>query len=359
MTRIRLQQSAVDSTASALMEAADELTDGTASDVLSRIDEVLDLSFPLLDSLSSNSVTIGSAIGACLVLILAWVVSRIVRAVVHRAMKRRGIDDPGTVGATDRLLHYLIMILGLGVAIEVLGFDLTALFAAGAVVAVGLGFAMQNILQNFVSGFILLIERSIKPADVIEVEGKVVKVEEMGVRSTIVRTWDEEQLIIPNTTLVQSTVKNFTFRDDLYRLRADVGVAYDTDLDRAREVLLEAASKMAGRSELRDPVVLLTQFGDNSINFNVSAWIENIWTSRANRSDLHFQIWRALKEAGITIAFPQLDVHLDPAIEEVLGGGRRGGRDRSPGAREDDRAASDPPNPDEGKKGGSPADEEG
>ena len=136
---------------------------------------------------------------------------------------------PGPVAVVQRLTHYVVLAVGLGVGLDTLGINLGTLFAAGAIFAIGLGFAMQNIAQNFVSGVILLIEQSIKPGDVMEVEGRFVRVREMGIRATIARTLDDEEIIIPNATIVQSTVKNYTLQDSIYRLRATVGVVYDSD----------------------------------------------------------------------------------------------------------------------------------
>lgn len=299
--------------ATSLAGSATQLVDNTVMGALDRLQEFVQLPIPVLSSLGSGdqTMTVGSVIGFFVALTLTFTGSRIIQLLIARGMLRRGIEDLGTIGTTQRLFHYVIVIIGSMVAIDILGFDLTALFAAGAVVAVGIGFAMQNILQNFVSGFILLIERTIKPADIIEVSGLVVRVEEMGIRATIVRTWDDEQIIIPNSTLVQGNVKNFTLRDDLYRLRTKVGVSYDSDLDRTREVLLEAAHAQPNQATNKEPVVLLYGFGDSSVLFDVSIWVNNPWTARIGRSDLNFLVWHALKRAGITIAYPQLDVHFD------------------------------------------------
>jgi len=140
-------------------------------------------------------------------LIATWTLSNFLQRAVERGFRARGVEDIGTTAITKRLLHYGVMAIGLGIALETIGISLSALFAAGAIFAVGLGFAMQNIAQNFVSGLILLVERAIKPGDIVEVEGRVVRVLKMGIRTTIARTRDEEEIIIPNASLVQSTVR--------------------------------------------------------------------------------------------------------------------------------------------------------
>jgi small-conductance mechanosensitive channel len=208
-------------------------------------------------------------------------------------------------------------------ALTTVGLDLSALFTTGAVAAVALAFALQNILQNFVSGIILLAERSITPLDILVVDGEMVRVERMRIRSTIVRTVDEEEIILPNSTLVQSNVKNLTLADQLFRVRTQVGVAYATDLDRAARVLAEAASSVERRHTEREPRVNLLSFGDSSIVFDVSVWIDDPWELPATRTELNFAVWRALKGSGITIAFPQMDVHI-VSNEAGLGAPARG-----------------------------------
>jgi small-conductance mechanosensitive channel len=181
-------------------------------------------------------------------------------------------------------------------------------------VAVALGFAMQNILQNFVSGVILLAERSITESDVLEVDGRIVRVMRMGTRATVARTRDDEEIIIPNSLLVQSSVTNYTLGDSLYRIRAKVGVAYGSNMDQVRDVLMEAGRSVPDRVQEKDPIVLLLEFGNSSVDFEVSIWAEDPWLARVTRSHLNFSIWNHLKAAGITIAFPQLDVHFDKDV---------------------------------------------
>ena len=262
---------------------------------------------------TGEPITIANIFIAIVIVLVSFWVSRAVQKVIQVSLHRRGIDDEGTVGSAKRLTHYLIVVVGLAVAVETIGIDLSTLFAAGAVVAVGIGFALQNILQNFVSGIILLTERSIKPGDILEVEGKIVRVVEMRARSTVARTLDEEELIIPNALLVQSTVKNHTLRDTFYRVRASVGVAYASDVDQVTEILLETGKAFERRHRHRDPVVLLQEFGNSAVIFELSIWIENPWFAAPIRSDLNYRIWHALKKGGITIAFPQLDVHMHHA----------------------------------------------
>ena len=183
------------------------------------------LAFQLL-AISGTSVTVSTLLFAAGLFLGTLWVSRLIRRAVGHWTRQRGVGDEGAIETVQRLIHYVILIVGLGLVLEMIGIDLTTLFAAGAIVAVGLGLAMQNIVQNFVSGVILLIERTITPTDILEVEGTVVRVTSMGIRATVARTRDEEELIVPNSALVQSTAKNYTLRDASFRIRTRVGVAY-------------------------------------------------------------------------------------------------------------------------------------
>lgn len=268
--------------------------------------------------ISGTDVTGVTLITAALIVLLTYMVSRLLQRAIVRAFHFRGVTDVGTTGIAKRVVHYVVMAVGLGIAVQTIGINLNTLFAAGALFAVAIGFAMQNIAQNFVSGMILLVERSIKPGDILDVEGRVVRVERMGLRSTIARTRDEEDVIVPNATLVQSTVTNYTLRDSQYRVRARVGVAYESDLRLVRSTLEKAARSVVAKTVAKDPRVLLTAFGDSTVNFDVSVWIDDPWNAPGAQSRLNEAVWFALQDAGITIAFPQMDVHFDRPVARAF-----------------------------------------
>ncbi len=268
--------------------------------------------------LSGTGINLMLILTVGLLVIITWAVSSFLQRAVEQAFRSRGVEDMGTTAITKRLLHYAIMAIGLGIALETIGISLSALFAAGAIFAVGIGFAMQNIAQNFVSGLILLVERAIKPGDIVEVEGRVVRILKMGIRTTIGRTRDEEEIIIPNASLVQSTVKNYTLDDTFFRIRAAVGVSYDSDMRLVRKSLTKAGNSVQGRLTERDPVILLTDFGDSTVDWQVSIWTQDAWTSPRLASELREAIWWSLQADEIEIAFPQIDVHFDPPVEEAV-----------------------------------------
>lgn len=282
-----------------------------------------------LFDVAGTPVSVATLLTGVLIMVVTVVGSRLAQRAIRRTLRMRGVEDEGTIGAVSRLLHYLVLTVGFGIAIQTVGIDLSALFAAGAIFAVGLGFAMQSIAQNFVSGVILLAERSIKPGDILAVQDEVVRVLEMGIRATIVQTRDGEDLIVPNSVLIQSAVKNYTLKESAYRVRVGVGVTYGSNLALVRETLEAVARRIDDEwaVETRQPQVLMTGFGDNSVNFEVAIWMTNPWESRRAQSELHEAIWWAFQEKQIVIAFPQLDVHFDPPVHESfssLGAGKGG-----------------------------------
>ncbi len=291
-----------------------------AGEVLGELDGLVQTSEGLLNlslfQIAGTPISLMTIALFLLVVVLTFWLSRLTQRGLVTAFHVRGVTDQGTVALVQRLTHYTVLAMGLGVALQTVGIDLGALFAAGAVFAVGIGFAMQNIAQNFVSGLILMVERSIRPGDTLLIAGSVVRVEELGIRATVVRTRDGEALIVPNSNLVADAVRNFSLGEGSFRICAVVGVTYDSDMHQVRRALESAIAKLDYACAEPAPVVQMTGFGDSSVNFAVRVWIRDPWEQRNRQSDLYETLWWALKDAGVVIAFPQLDVHFDPPVAE-------------------------------------------
>ena len=194
--------------------------------------------------IGETQVRVSTLITVIVMLTITVKVAQWFRSLIDRALTRRSWRQ-GDAGTVAGLARYLILITGFGLALETAGIDLTALFAAGALFAVGLGFAMQSIAQNFVAGVIILSERSIKPGDILRVEDKVVKVLDIGIRASVTQTLDGEDLIIPNSVLIQTTVTNHTLKDSTYRIRVQVGLSYSSDMTIVKDTLIEIAKKVS------------------------------------------------------------------------------------------------------------------
>ncbi len=282
------------------------------------------LATPLF-TIGETQTTVGSLLWvALLVLGTLWIANLLSKAIL-RAFKRHGTIDLDAVRPYARIARIIVLAIGFGTIFRTLGFNLTAVFAAGGLFAVAIGFAMKNIAENFVSGLIMRLEKSIKRGDILVVEDQVVVVKDVGIRFTLARNRSDEDLLIPNSILVQSMVTNRTMRDHLYRLRAPVGVVYSSDMRLVRETLQRAAEEIEWRSKKKAPVVIMRAFGSSSVDFEVSVWLDDPWNIGQFISDLNEAIWWSLRDAGIVIAFPQLDVHFDPPVTESLAGLRRAG----------------------------------
>ena len=286
------------------------------TDMLRALQQVLD--FRLFE-MGGSVVTVATLLTAGLIFVITVVAASALSSFVSRSLLRRG-GKPGPVGTISTLLRYVVLLIGLGAALETAGINLAALFAAGALFAVALGFAMQSIAQNFVAGVILLVERSIQPGDVLQVEGKVVRVMDMGIRASVARTRDGEDLVVPNAVLIQTTVTNYTLKDAIYRIKVAVGVTYDSDMAVVKDTLMNVARKVSDTYavEGQAPQVIMTEFGNHSVNWEVAIWVNDPWAARPAMSALHEAIWWVFQDAGIVIAFPQLDLHLDPPVTASL-----------------------------------------
>jgi small-conductance mechanosensitive channel len=278
--------------------------------------------FPLLH-VTDTDVTFVSLCLFGVVLLLTRRVSGWVQDAVGRVLNAQEGADEGMTASLQQLANYAVLATGLVVALQTAGFNLSALLAASAVLGVGIAFGLQTISENFVAGLILLFERRIRPGDMIGVEGRIVRITQMGIRSTTALSMEDERIVVPNAILVRETVVNHSTPTPVVRARASVGVAYDSDVDEVLELLREAADSLDELHPSKDPVVLLTDFGDNAIGFEVSIWVDHAFVRPLVLSNLRVAIWRVLKCAEVEIAFPQLDVHFDSDAVAAMQG-RRG-----------------------------------
>jgi small-conductance mechanosensitive channel len=277
------------------------------------MNETLD---PLLQSvgqplffIGGTPVTIASILTFIGIIVVTFVTSAVLRRFLSKAYGRRGLDM-GMQYALNRLLHYLILGVGLFLAIENIGISLTALAALGGILAVGIGFGLQNIAQNFVSGLILLLERPIRKGDFVEVDDVAGTVREIRARATLINTYDDIEVIIPNGKFITETVVNRAFEKRYYRIRINVGVAYGSDTERVHDTLIEVAKAHPAILEMPEPIVFFEDFGDSALDFRLMGWLADPRLEPRVASDLRFAVDRAFRNAGIEVPFPQRDLHL-------------------------------------------------
>ena len=221
-----------------------------------------------------------------------------------------------------RFFHFTIIIIGIVISLSAVGISLTSIALIFGGLSIGIGFGLQNIASNVISGFILIFERPIKIGDLVEIADLELfgRVSSINLRSTVIVSLDEKEIIVPNSQLITESVHNLTHANNLFRLSVKVGVSYSSDVDLVKKVLLDAADEHLGvikepipnMSNVTAPFVRFTAFGNSSLDFELLAWIPDSFQRFDVASDLHFIIWHKFKEHDITIAFPQLDVHFDP-----------------------------------------------
>jgi potassium-dependent mechanosensitive channel len=244
------------------------------------------------------------------VVVVAWLLSRMIRFVFKEEIVPRIRLPRGVPGAVDMLSNYFILLFGFILALAAAGIDLSKITLVLSALGVGLGFGLQNIVSNFVSGLILAFEHPIQVGDTLEVGSLLGKVQRLGFRASVIRTFDGAEVIIPNGELVWGQVINWSLSDRIRRIEVSVGVAYGTDPNRVLEILRGVAEKH--QAVLRYPLAdaLFEQFGDSSLDFKLRCWV-SVDDFYKVRSELAVGINDAFKQGGITIPFPQRDLHID------------------------------------------------
>ena len=250
--------------------------------------------------------------------VLLWVTGVIVADVlIRRLVLRRLLThthfDAGLRFAISKMFSYTFVTLGFYVALLVNGVNLSSLAVVAGALGIGIGFGLQNIVANFVSGLVLLAERPVAVGDRIEVAGVAGNVTKISLRATTVVTNDNISIIVPNSDLTSHPITNWSHGDPRVRVRLPIGVAYGTDTDQLTAVLLAVAHAHPHVLPTPEPRVYFIEFGDSALNFELAVWTqEHTHAPRLFRSDLNFAIERKLREAGIEIPFPQRVVHLRP-----------------------------------------------
>ena len=252
-----------------------------------------------------------SSIGMFLVMLIAFFfISRFLNRFFLKRLLSRFVEDEGIKFNLLRMTHYLIMITGTVVAFQFVGIDLAGLAVIFGLLSVGIGFGLQNITSNFISGLILLFERPIKVGDRVTVgdtEGDVVAI---NMRSTTVQTLDNIAIIVPNSDFISSKVTNWSYGDPKIRMNIEVGVSYSSELDTVIKALQEVADEHKDVLKAPQRTVLLAGFGDSSWDMLLRLWIGSPSRYYQIRSEINCAIVKKFREYNIEIPFPQRDLHL-------------------------------------------------
>ena len=263
--------------------------------------------------IDEHGVTVKKLAMALITLIIGFIfVKRLILYWIRGLLARVHMKET-TSAAVEKIINYFIIFLIVLFALRVVNMPLTLFTFLGGAVAIGVGFGAQNLINNFISGFIVMAEQPIKIGDLIEIEGTFAMVEEIGARCTRIRTGGNVQILVPNSSFLEKNIINWTLSDKEVRAQVTVGVIYGSPVRETERIMLQVADEHKKVRKAPKPFVLFNDFGDNALIFDLYFWINmnRIMDRRIIESDLRFHIDELFREAGIVIAFPQRDVHLD------------------------------------------------
>jgi len=245
-----------------------------------------------------------------LLFLLFYVTSKLRKWLVYKALAKSNIEL-GVRIAVGTILRYVVVLIGLFIILQTFGIDLSSVTILAGALGVGIGFGLQNVTNNFVSGLIILFERPIKVGDRIEVADITGDVTKISMRATTITTNDNISVIVPNSEFISSTVINWSHTDRDIRLNIPVGVSYNEDPEKVKNVLLEVVDANSGVLRNPKPDVLFDKYDDSSINFSLRVWTsEYINRPGVLKSQLYFEIFKRFRKEGIEIPFPQRDIHI-------------------------------------------------
>ena len=279
----------------------------TLTEIFDKISAVL---YYKLFEINQTPITVMSLVMFVIVVAAFYVFSRLLNRVILRRILKRFEIEKGTSYRMRRISHYLIMVTGTVVAFQFVGVDLGGLAVIFGLLSVGIGFGLQNITSNFISGIILLFEQPIKVGDRVtvgETEGNVTAI---NMRSTTIQTLNNISIIVPNSEFISSRVTNWSHGDPKIRLVAEVGVSYGSDLDIVIKALKEVADEHPEVLPTPPSDVLLSSFGDSSWNMLLRVWLGSPQRYYLIRSEINTAIVRKFRQYGIEIPFPQRDLHV-------------------------------------------------
>lgn len=272
--------------------------------------ETLSSTFAIGDYSFSPIQLLFGVIVACFVVVLGRLITR----VFDKFLLSRGGIHPASREALSTILGYVVSVVAIAIGLSVAGIKLTNLAIVAGALSVGVGFGLQNIVNNFISGIILLIEQPVRTGDFVRAGGVEGYVRRIRIRYTEVETLDRQSVIIPNSQLISESVTNFNLRDNFARIGITVGVAYGSDTRKVEALMLEAATShpdvLPEGSSVPAARVIFSDFGDSALVFNVYCYVKEAARRFKIASDIRFEIDDAFRENGIQIPFPQRDLHL-------------------------------------------------
>jgi potassium-dependent mechanosensitive channel len=263
-------------------------------------------------------ITVGRILVGLLVVYFAFLVSAMVRTLIARTVERRQGGDRGLSESVSRLVHYTVITIGVFMGLAALGVELQNFAILAGALGIGVGFGLQNVVNNFASGLILLFERPVRVGDTVVVDDVWGTIQKIGLRSTVMVTFDQSEMIVPNADLVSEKVTNWTLSSPTARVIVPIGVAYGSPVERVKEILVESALMLEDVLNEPPPEALFLNFGDSALDFELRMWVGNIRRRLFVRSAVLTEVNRRFAEEGIEVPFPQRDLHVRSVDPELL-----------------------------------------
>lgn len=270
-----------------------------------------------LFAIGKKPVTISSLLGFILILVLTWCATKIIQHLITKIVYTKGNEpqNASAIYAIKRISSYLIWLLGVIVGFNFIGFDMTSVALLGGALGVGIGFGLQNIFNNLISGIIILLEGTLKVGDFVDLQSGVMgRVSEIGIRYTRITTNDAVDMIVPNSEFINGRVTNWTFGDSWRRMHVPFGVAYGTEKEKVRKAALLAADKVSFTMKDKDhpTEVWLVSLGNSSLDFELVVWVgfDGVRVPAKAHASYLWAIETELIDAGVEIPFPQRDLHI-------------------------------------------------
>ena len=254
---------------------------------------------------------INVTIGALIAVIIAFFISSLALKIIRKLITRNlPLEDTNKFISIFQFIKYLVYVFVIMFALRISGVDISVLLTASAAIFIGLGFALQQLFQDLIAGVLIILDQSLKVGDIIEIDGKVGRVQKISLRSTRAYTRNERVMIIPNHMFMDDLLFNWTQNNNIIRDNVSVGIAYGSDTELAKKLLLESTQVVKEILTEPKPNVLFDEFGDSSLNFSVNFYVNDAFSVQRIKSDLRFEIDKQFREHKISIPFPQRDLHI-------------------------------------------------
>ncbi len=273
------------------------------------------LSTPRIN-IGDKKISLNGFIVAILIFYLSFRLSKGFEKTTKARLGRLPFLDTTRTNTISMLIRYTIIVIGVFAAFAIVNIDFTSVKVLIGALGVGIGFGLREIVNNLISGFILLSDKTIVQNDLIEVNGLLGRVETVGIRTTIIRTFNNVEVIVPNTNLVNNELINYTHSDPIIRIDIPIGVSYKSNPFKVKEALIENLSKLEGILEKPEVIIYFINFGESSLDFQVSVWTDNALKKKEIESEARYAIWKTLKENNIEIPFSQIDIHIKGEREQ-------------------------------------------